>query len=70
MLVNTLGHKVFDEKREIKKKQISDIFYIKAARGAEATGEPTSDGFVVYKGSRVADPLTVVDMVVIPPKGC
>ena len=58
MLVNTLGHKVFDEKREIKKKQISDIFYIKAARGAEATGEPTSDGFVVYKGSKASNSIT------------
>lgn len=58
MLVNTLGHKVFDEKREIKKKQISDVFYIKAARGAEAVGEPTSDGFVVYKGSKASNSIT------------
>lgn len=58
MLVNTLGHKVFDEKREIKKKQITDVFYIKGARGAEAIGEPTSDGFVVYKGSKAAKDTT------------
>ena len=58
MLVNTLGHKVFDEKREIKQKQITDVFYIKGARGAEATGEPTSDGFVVYKGSKAAKDTT------------
>lgn len=58
MLVSTLGHKVFDEKREIKQKQITDVFYIKGARGAEATGEPTSDGFVVYKGSKVAKDTT------------
>lgn len=58
MLVNTLGHKVFDEKREIKEKQISDVFYIKAVRGADASGEPTSDGFVVYKGSRASDSTT------------
>ena len=54
MLVNTLGHKVFDEKREIKQKQKQEIFYIKAARGADGQGEQTSDGFVVFKGSKSA----------------
>lgn len=54
MLVNTLGHKVFDDKREIMTKKKQDIFLIKAARGAEASGEPTSDGFVVLKGSKIA----------------
>jgi hypothetical protein len=52
MLVNTLGHKIFDEKREAKKKQ--NFFFIKAARGADAQGEPTSDGFVVFKGSKAS----------------
>jgi hypothetical protein len=54
MLVNTLGHKVFDEKREIKAKLKQEMFFIKAARGADAIGEPTSDGFVVLQGSRAA----------------
>lgn len=54
MLVSTLGHKVFDEKREFKLKQKQETFYIKAARGADGQGEPTSDGFVVLKGSRAA----------------
>ena len=54
MLVNTLGHKVFDEKRELKQKQKQEIFSIKAARGADGQGEPTSDGFVVFKGSKSA----------------
>lgn len=54
MLVNTLGHKVFDEKREFKPKQKQETFLIKAARGAEGQGEPTSDGFVVFKGSKAA----------------
>jgi hypothetical protein len=54
LLTNTLGHKVFDEKREIKQRQKHDLFYIKAARGADAIGEPTSDGFVVLKGSKAA----------------
>jgi len=57
ILINTLGHKVFEEKREIKspQQQAKETFYIKAARGANAQGEPTSDGFVVFKGSKAAD---------------
>lgn len=54
MLVNALGHKVFDEKREFKPKQKLSTFSIKAARGADGQGEPTSDGFVVFKGSKAA----------------
>lgn len=54
ILVNTLGHKVFDEKRVFKTKQKQDFFYIKAVRGADGQGEPTSDGFVVFKGSKAA----------------
>jgi hypothetical protein len=59
MLVNTLGHKVFEEKREFKPKQKQEVFYIKAARGADGQGEPTSDGFVVFKDSKAAS--TVVN---------
>lgn len=58
MLVSTLGHKVFEEKREVKPKKDQNIFYIKAARGADAQGERTSDGFVVYKGSLASDSTT------------
>jgi len=54
MLVNTLGHKVFEEKREFKQKEKEDTLYIKAIRGADAQGEQTSDGFVVFKTSKVA----------------
>ena len=54
MLVNTLGHKVFDEKREYKPKEKQAIFNIKSARGADGQGEATSDGFVVFKGSKAA----------------
>ena len=52
LLVNTLGHKVFDEKREKQSKKKQDTFLIHAARGAEARGEPASEGFVVFKGSK------------------
>ncbi len=57
ILVNTLGHKVFEEKREIKSllQKEKETFYIKAARGADAVGEQSSDGFVVLKGSKAAD---------------
>lgn len=54
MLVNTLGHKAFEEKREFKPKQKQESFFIKAARGADGQGEPTSDGFVVFKNSKAA----------------
>lgn len=54
MLVNTLGHKVFEEKREFKPKQKQDLFYVKGPRGADGQGEPTSDGFVVFKNSKAA----------------
>lgn len=53
LLVNTLGHKVFEEKREFNISQVQNIFYINAARGANASGELNSDGFLVFKGSKV-----------------
>lgn len=52
LLVNTLGHKVFEEKRELQNNISSNIFSINAARGASAIGEPNSDGFLVFKGSK------------------
>ncbi len=58
LLVNSLGHKVFDEKREFKPKQKQDLFFLKGARGADGKGAPSSEGFVVFKGSKAA--LTVV----------
>lgn len=54
MLVNTLGHKVFDEKREVTTSKSKNIFKIKANRGADGQGEPSVDGFVVYKDSLAA----------------
>lgn len=56
ILINTLGHKVFEEKREIKTTQQRDkeTFYISAVRGADAVGELTSDGFLVLKDSKAA----------------
>lgn len=55
LLVSTLGHKVFDEKRE-KLNQLSDdvslTVFIKGARGAEAQGMRTTEGFLVFKGAK------------------
>lgn len=61
MMVNTLGHKVFEEKREFKAKRKQENFFIKAARGADGQGEPTSEGFLVFKGSKAAG-ITVPSM--------
>lgn len=58
MLVNTLGHKVFDDKRETSNNKKNQIFAINAARGADAKGEPTSDGFLVFRGSKAANSVT------------
>ncbi len=54
VLTNTLGHKVFEEKRDLKHIIRQDFFFIKAIRGADAKGEPTSEGFVVFKESKAA----------------
>lgn len=54
VLTNTLGHKVFEEKRELKPKIKQGSFFIRAIRGADAKGEPTSEGFVVFKESKAA----------------
>lgn len=55
ILVNTLGHKVFEDKRETSiGKKSKTVFSIKSTRGANASGEPTSDGFVVFEGSEIA----------------
>lgn len=57
LLVNTLGYKVFD-KVDISAMENSEekqnIFFIKAARGADAKGMLVSDGFLVAKGSKIA----------------
>lgn len=55
LLVNTLGHKVFEDKRELKQKQKTATFFLKATRGADGQGETTSEGFVVFKGSKSAN---------------
>jgi hypothetical protein len=54
MLTNTLGHKVFDEKRDFNSRFKDIVFTVKGTRGAFAHGAPSSEGFVVFKGSSAA----------------
>lgn len=61
LLVNSLGFKIFEPLRKVsinKEEEEKNTFYIKAARGANATGQSTSDGFVVFKDSIIADSTT------------
>lgn len=56
LLVNTLGYKIFDsiEETSVKNNDEEIKFFIKAARGADATGVIVPDGFAVLKGSKIA----------------
>ncbi|MFJ5791035.1 GIY-YIG nuclease family protein [Lysinibacillus sp. NPDC093197] len=54
MMVNTLGHKLFEEIKVSSEINENEIFYIEAARGAKAKGVQTQEGFVVLKGSKIA----------------
>ena len=60
LLVNTLGYKAFDsiEATVVKKNDAEVLFYIKAARGADAKGIIVSDGFAVLRGSVAATSTT------------
>lgn len=49
ILLATLGYPIFEERRKAKTKK--DLFYC-ASKDADAIGELTDDGFVVYKGSK------------------
>ncbi|MBA4745822.1 MAG: GIY-YIG nuclease family protein [Muricauda sp.] len=56
LLTNTLGHRVFESlvNAEANKTKKTNTFYIKAARGANGYGIPSSKGFIIFKGSEVA----------------
>lgn len=61
-LVSTLGYNAFEQIRQVDKKVATekeeDLFYVSAVRGANGIGKPTSEGFVVFENSQVADPVT------------
>lgn len=54
MIVNTLGHKLFEEIKDKSDATKAESWYINAARGAKAKGIQTQEGFVVLKDSRIA----------------
>jgi len=62
MINNVLGHRVLDPLVAEAEDRGSDgagvIFHIDAARGASARGMQTNEGFVVLKGSRIANSVT------------
>lgn len=61
-LVSTLGYNAFEQIRQIdtiiQPDKEEDLFYILSARGANGIGQTTSEGFVVFENSQVADPVT------------
>ncbi len=61
-LISTLGYNAFEQIRQVDTiEQIGkeeDLFYISAVRGANGIGKTTSEGFVVFENSQVADPVT------------
>ena len=61
MINNVLGHKVLEsvvEEEPGTANSESAMLYIQATRGANASGKQTSEGFVVFKGSQIADSVT------------
>ena len=61
-LISTLGYNAFEQIRQVDLKENTDkdedLFYISAARGAIGIGKTTSEGFVVFENSQVANPVT------------
>ncbi len=55
MITNILGHKVFEQLiKDDGEDSTTTIFYLRAARGADASGMLVTDGFVVVSGSSAA----------------
>lgn len=61
-LISTLGYNAFEKIRQADTKvqpdKEEDLFFITATRGANGIGKTTSEGFVVFENSQVADPVT------------
>lgn len=61
ILVNALGHKLFEGKRENQSLQgnlIQEFTLTNPRENSNAIGHPTSEGFVVYKGSILSNTTT------------
>lgn len=52
ILVNILGHKIFNPAIEAEPDLLKNLFIIKSSGGANAKGLRTSEGFAVLKGSK------------------
>lgn len=57
LLVNTLGYKIFDKLLSSNKKQRKNNFHIEKGEEINATGIPTIEGFVIFKGSKITPKL-------------
>ena len=55
MMVNTLGHKLFEEIKDSSEVTDINVLTIKSTRGVDAKGIQTQEGFVVLKGSKIAN---------------
>lgn len=58
LLVNALGYKAFDLFSGENLTETKIKYFIKAARGADAIGSAVADGFIVFKGSKIAPSVT------------
>lgn len=54
LILSVLGHKVLETPAENSFGKTDSIFFLKDRTGAEAKGKPTSEGFAIMKGSRIA----------------
>ena len=55
LMVHSLGHRAFAEPRSEKHKNgYIATYQLKGARGAEAVGAPSNEGFTVFKGSKAS----------------
>lgn len=64
LLVNSLGHKIFDSVIS-KNDSVSDEVFQISQKGLFAQGKPTNEGFVVFKGAKVSLQLGAVNSSVI-----
>ena len=56
MIIPILGYKVFESLRSIENENSGkETLFIKAARGTDAVGQQTTDGFLVLQNSKISD---------------
>ena len=55
LILSVLGHKVLEPSRGTSHGKGTAVFYLHERTGANASGKMSSDGFVVLKGSKIAE---------------